>query len=293
MKSLKAILSLFLFSLFLQSCVCEEDPAVPSYGPPEAYDWNERYEETPTSDSQLHLYLPENISTTPTPLILILPGGCYHHYATKYEGTNWVPFILKLGFAAAVLEYNLPWGNPDIPVNHVNKVISYLKDTPDFHIDAEHIGIMGFSAGGHLASFIATQANKNNRPSFQVLFYPVISMEDQYAKTTIHRECREYLLGQSSSNSIKDKYSSNRNVDSDTPPAFIAVGDNDNTISINNSYSYAEALAENNIDHVLFIAPNGDHGYINWVNLTPIRQALREWLTKQIPQDTNPANLTR
>lgn len=286
MKSIKPILSLLFISLFSFSCVCEGEPEAPSYGPPEEYDWDERYEETPTSDSQLHLYLPENTSATQTPLILILPGGSYHHHATTYEGTNWVPFILKLGYAAAVLEYDLPWGNPNLPINHVNKVISYLKDTPEFHIDAEHIGIMGFSAGGHLASFIATQANKSNRPAFQVLFYPVISMEDQYTKTTIHRECREYLLGQSS-NSIKDKYSSNRNVDSDTPPAFIAVGNSDNTISIDNSYSYVNALNRQNIENTLIIAPNGDHGYMNWVNLTPIRQALREWLTKQIPQDTD------
>ena len=289
MKSIKITLTIFFFSSFFLSCVCEDEPMTPSYGPQEAYDWDERYEEMPTSDSQLHLYLPVDNDTTLTPLILILPGGCYHHYATSNEGTNWVPFILKLGFAAAVLEYNLPWGNPDIPINHVNKVINYLKNTPEFNINSERIGIMGFSAGGHLASLIATQPNKSNRPSFQVLFYPVISMEDKYTNTNIHNDCRELLLGSSPSNSIKEKYSSNLNVDPATPPAFIAVGDKDNTISIANSYSYVEALTKNEVDNTLIIAPNGDHGYMEWVNLTPIRQTLREWLTKQISQDTSPA----
>ncbi len=283
MKSIKPILSLLFISLFSFSCVCEGEPEAPSYGPPEEYDWDERYEETPTSDSQLHLYLPENTSATPTPLILILPGGCYHNYETDYEGTNWVPFILKLGYAAAILEYDLPWGNPNLPIDHINKVINYLKGTPDFHIDAEHIGIMGFSAGGHLASLISTQTIKENRPAFQILFYPVISMEDKYTQTNAHKECREYLLGPSLSNSLKEKYSSNRNVDSDTPPAFIAVGNRDNTISIDNSYSYVNALNKQNIENTLIVAPNGGHGYITWANLTPIRKTLREWLIERLP----------
>ena len=286
MKPLKTTLTVLLLSLLSQACVYEDEFET-SHGSSEKYDWNERYEKTPTPDSKLHLYLPTTPNAAPSPLILILPGGCYAYHAKDYEGTNWVPFVLKSGYAAAVLEYDLPWGNPDSPIDHVNRTISYLKNTSELNIDPEHIGIMGFSAGGHLATLISTQTDKDSRPAFQVLFYPITSMEDKHTNTFTHKVCRENLLGTSPSSSLKAKYSSYLNIDPNTPPAFIAVGNKDNTVSVENSYAYIDALNQNNIKNTIIIAPKGDHGYIEWSNLTNVRQTLRKWLTDQLSPEEN------
>ena len=146
---------------------------------------------------------------------------------------------------------------------------------------------MGFSAGGHLASLISTQTDKDSRPAFQVLFYPITSMEDKHTNTFTHKVCRENLLGTSPSSSLKAKYSSYLNIDPNTPPAFIAVGNKDNTVSVENSYAYIDALNQNNIKNTIIIAPKGDHGYIEWSNLTNVRQTLRKWLTDQLSPEEN------
>ena len=282
MKPIEKRICFLFFLLILSSCVCENEPEISVYDTPEEYDWAERYEETPTSDNQLHLFLPAHTSEASLPLILILPGGCYWENTTVEEGINWVPYILKLGYAAAVLEYNFPYGNPEIPIAHVNRTIRYLKSTPEFNINPDNIGIMGFSAGGHLASLISTQAAIECRPSFQILFYPPISMEDKYANTDTHKLCRDNLMGTNAASSLKESYSSNLHIDDNTPPAFIAAGDSDKKISIENAYIYVKELNDHNIRNTFMIAPKGGHGYLTWTNLTNIRQTLREWLTDQL-----------
>lgn len=272
MKILSALLALAGGFMTLGACTNENAPSDML---------GDKYEEVPTPDKKLHLYMPKERGSEPMPLIIILPGGGYSVH-TPNESYNWVPLCLDAGFAAAVLEYDLPNGEPERTVSHVNRSISYLKSAASLNIDPHSVGVWGFSAGAHLASLVATQADADCRPAFQVLFYPVISMEDDHASTAVHRSTRTNLLGENPPESKKREYSSQLRVDRLTPEAFIAVGDADVVIAPANSSLYAEALDKNDVANVVMIAPGGSHGTGGWSNLDHILQTLQSWLHQRI-----------
>lgn len=191
--------------------------------------------------------------------ILICPGGGYSHLAYHHEGYDWAPFFLKQGIGVAVLKYRMPKGvNKDVPISDAEEAIRIIrKNSTEWGVNPNDVGIMGFSAGGHLASTIATHAPKELRPNFQILMYPVITMNPSYT----HKGSRENLLGKSPTPELEELYSNETQVDESTPRAFIAYSNDDKTVPPLNGVNYYLALHNKNIPAALYIYPTGGHGW--------------------------------
>ncbi len=204
--------------------------------------------------------------------VIICPGGGYSLLAIKHEGSQVAAWFNTLGITAFVLKYRLP----DSAIM-VNKTIGPLQDAQkairivrrhakEFKIDPAKIGIMGFSAGGHLASTLSTHYNQkvyspidstNARPDFSILIYPVISMDSSIT----HMGSRINLLGKNPAPGLVKLYSNELQVDKSTPPAFLVQSMDDNVVPVKNSIDYALALKKYNIPCELHLYEKGGHGY--------------------------------
>ena len=178
--------------------------------------------------------------------------------ATSHEGYDWAPFFNNKGIAVIVLRYRMPDGDPSIPVADAEAALKTVRDSADtWHLNPNDIGIMGFSAGGHLASYIATNAETSIRPSFQILFYPVITMDKAYT----HMDSHDNLLGEDANAELEYLYSSEKLVTDETPRAFIVHCNDDNLVSPVNSINYYAALHRRHVPASLHIYPTGGHGW--------------------------------
>ena len=152
----------------------------------------------------------------------------------------------------------MPDGNPKVPVSDAEEAIRTVRrNAKQWHIDADDLGIMGFSAGGHLASTIATQAKLDARPNFQILFYPVITMLEGYC----HQGSRENLLGKNAHKKEEQKYCSDLQVTRVTPPACILLSDDDRVVEPMNGVNYYSELYRHDVHGSLFVYPSGGHGW--------------------------------
>ncbi len=208
-------------------------------------------------EPEIEVYLP-SAEKADGRLVLILPGGGYTVLASDYEGTDWSTFFNDKGIAVAVLNYKMPNGNPAIPMTDVKNTIGLIKKNAEkWNVNPDKIGIMGSSAGGHLASLIATDNDPENTPAFQILCYPVISMD----KTMAHPHSHNQLLGIDASPELEAKYSSEKRAAAGTPRAFIAFSDDDDMVSPLNGTEYYKALRKNGVPASLHIYPTGGHGW--------------------------------
>ena len=234
-------------------------------------------------------YFKPNTEKTTGAAVIIVPGGGYSVVVYNGEGVSTAKALAEKGIAAFVLKYRLP--NDAImvdkkigPLQDAQQAIKLVRDNADkWGLDRNKIGIMGFSAGGHLASTAATHFeksyidNKENtslRPDFQILVYPVISME---AGLT-HGGSRENLLGKNPSNDDIDLFSNELQVKSNTPPAYLTHTADDTTVDVDNSIQYFEKLRQNKVEVEMHIYPKGGHGFIfkhaGWI--TP----LLDWMKR-------------
>jgi len=222
---------------------------------------------TPT----LSVFLPEKSNANGT-AIIICPGGGYSHLAIAKEGYKVAQWFNSLGVVAFVLKYRLP--NDEIMEN---KIIGPLQDAQEsirlirrnaekWNIEQSKIGIMGFSAGGHLAATLSTHYddkvysvadNISARPDFSILIYPVISMSDSIT----HLGSRNNLLGKTPSFFLIEKYSNEKQANSQTPPAFLVHAADDQAVPVENSLDYFKALKKNDIPVELHIYEKGGHGF--------------------------------
>ena len=190
--------------------------------------------------------------------VIIIPGGGYSYVSGSYEGSDWAPFYLDLGFTAAVLTYNLPHGNPEVPLNDGRAALQYLRENAeDLQINPHRIGVMGFSAGGHLASTIATHLTGSELPAFQILFYPVITMDSRYT----HAGSRQNLLGDNPSEELIALYSNELQVTAETPVAYICWASDDSTVKPTNSTKYRTALRNAGVNVTTKTYASGGHGF--------------------------------
>ena len=177
------------------------------------------------------------------------------------EGSDWAEYFTSRGVVFAILEYRMPKGNPDIPVSDACWGIRTLRDSAQvWHINPHDVGIMGFSAGGHLASTVSTQAEADARPDFSILFYPVITM----GKVGQHEgSCKSFLGEQRDSEEMQQRYSSNLQVKSQlTPPAIILLANNDRgVLPVTNGIAYYSAMRDCGNDCSLHVYPQGGHGF--------------------------------
>lgn len=203
------------------------------------------------------VYLPEK-TKMPTKAVVVCPGGGYGVLCDDYEGFEWVDFFLTQEVAAVILKYRLPYGHPKVPQSDVYETIRLIREhAEEWNVDPHAIGVMGFSAGGHLASTVATHARADVLPDFQILMYPVISSDAKLA----HAGSFENLLGKRASKEQLEYYSNDLQVKDNTPRAFIALSDDDSLVNPLNSTYYYHALKKHRIPAALHIYSEGEHGW--------------------------------
>lgn len=210
-------------------------------------------------DAEIYVYHPQNQGDKPSPAILICPGGGYRGLAIDHEGHLAAKWFASKGLVAVVLKYRLPNGVHTIPLSDAEKAMEVIRShEKEWKIDVSKVGVIGASAGGHLAASLSTLAAPANRPDFAILFYPVVSFDNM----TTHGGSKQNLLGKEINNqSLVDRYSLQKQVDTHTPPTAILLSDDDKTVPTANSIMYYNALHEKNIPSALYMFPDGGHGW--------------------------------
>ena len=190
--------------------------------------------------------------------VLVIPGGGYGFVSGAYEGSDWVPFLNDFGYTVAVLKYTTPPTSHDGPLTQARDAMRYLRDNGEtYHVATGQIGVVGSSAGGHLAATISTHTTGAEKPAFQILFYPVITMDASYT----HIGSRDNLIGKNPSTSLVNLYSNEKQVKADTPMAYITWSEDDGVVSPRNSIEYANALNAKGVSVRTKKFPSGGHGY--------------------------------
>ena len=208
-------------------------------------------------EAELRLFLPSKEKATGRAVVMC-PGGAYKHLAMEHEGTDWAYFFNHQGIALIVLKYRMPHGNPRVPVGDAEEAMRTVRrNAAEWNIDPQQVGIMGFSAGGHLASTVATQARGDASPDFQILFYPVITMEADFTE----KDSRLHLLGPKPKKKDIRQYSNDKQVTRTTPRAFIALSDDDQLVPPANAAFYYQECYRHDVPATLHIYPTGGHGW--------------------------------
>lgn len=211
--------------------------------------------------------------------ILMCPGGGYARLAMNHEGHDMAPWMNALGITYVVLKYRMPNGHDEVPLSDAEQAIRLIRQhAQEWGINPQCIGVMGASAGGHLAASLATlYTSDETRPDFQVLFYPVISMRPGIT----HAGSRTNLLGSEPTAALEEKYCLERRVNSRTPQAFLMLSADDKSVPPANSLGYFQALLEHNVPATMHIYPIGGHGWGFRDSFTYKRQwteELEKWL---------------
>jgi acetyl esterase/lipase len=213
---------------------------------------------------------PENIANGMA--VIICPGGGYWALAYKHEGSAIARWLNNQGITAFVLKYRLPddaiMKDKSIgPMQDGQEAIRIVRrNATSWNINPDRIGILGFSAGGHLASTLSTHFDEkvyeakdktSARPDFSILIYPVISMDT----TITHLGSRDNLLGKNPSNDVVKHFSNELQVNEKTPPAFLVHSLDDGAVPAENSINYALAMKKFEIPCELHLYQSGGHGY--------------------------------
>ncbi|WP_428741914.1 alpha/beta hydrolase [Tenacibaculum sp.] len=265
------VLLLLSFSLNAQEIVNLYPSKIPNSKPSEIKESGEGMYKNVTIPT-LEYFKPKPDKASGT-AVIIVPGGGYSVVVYQGEGVTTAKALAEKGIAAFVLKYRLP--NDEImvdkkigPLQDVQQAIKIVRENADkWNLDKDKIGVMGFSAGGHLASSAATHFEKsyienpnntNLRPDFQILVYPVISMTDSLT----HQGSRDALLGKNPSAEDIQLFSNELQVESNTPPAYLTHAADDTTVDVDNSIQYFENLRHHKVDTEMHIYPKGGHGFI-------------------------------
>ena len=188
--------------------------------------------------------------------VVMCPGGGFNRVAEDTEGGVFAPWFNERGITFAVLRYRMPQGHPEYPSEDIRWALRCLRDrAADWAITT--VGVMGASIGGHIAATAAVLFEGVDRPAFQILLYPVISMSDGLA----HLPSRGRMMGENPACGLQERYSLERHVTPDTPPAFIALAEDDPAVSPLHSLRYYEALCMNKVPASLHIYPRGGHSF--------------------------------
>ena len=232
---------------------------------------NSRVSISNVTEPSLTIYQPVNLNKTRS-AVIVCPGGSYINLSITHEGYQVAEELNKYGITAFVLKYRLP--NDDCmqhketgPLQDLQQAIILVKSrAKEWGIDSSKLGILGFSAGGHLVSTSLTHftdcyadnpLNISVRPAFGVLIYPVISFQDGIA----HEFSKENLLGKNPGKGKMDFFSSEKQVTAYTPPCFLVHAEDDKAVPVKNSIYFYEALVNNKVKGELLIYQSGGHGF--------------------------------
>lgn len=242
------------------------------------------------SQPTLNIYLPERSKATGA-AVIICPGGGYGMESYRLEGTNIAEAYQRRGIAAFILKYRLPSDSimPDKsigPLQDAQQAIKIVRErAAEWGINPSKIGIMGFSAGGHLAStagthfdksYIPNPENTSLRPDFLVLIYPVISMKDGMT----HGGSRSNLLGKIPTEDQILLFSNELQVNAQTPPTWLTHTGDDTVVPVENSIRFYQELIRNKVPTEMHLYPKGNHGFILYMNPDEWMLPLFEWMNK-------------
>jgi acetyl esterase/lipase len=250
---------LALLALTASSFAAETLPLWPGDAP----EGNGKFSDS--SKAKITVHLPEKPNGA---AIVICPGGGYGGLVTKGEGHGIAAWLNAHGIAGIVLEYRLPAGRPYVPLLDAQRALRTVRaNAAQWKIDPKKVGIIGFSAGGHLASTATvhfdagegkttdTISRESSRPDFSILIYPVISMD-----VGVHRGSKKNLMGETPAADLPEYFSTQKHVKAGTPPAFLAHALDDKVVDIENSRMFFAAQQKAGLPTRLVELPNGGHG---------------------------------
>lgn len=262
--------------MFLLSCSNGTDQQEESYNRELTYTYSKA-----DGSVDMEVFLPEedkNIRVA----VIACPGGSYSSHA-NHEGAVWAPYFNDLGIAFAVLKYTLPSGDPSKPIADMEAALGIFDEMADkWLIDRSKIGVMGFSAGGHLACYAATASDFSSdiRPDFQILLYPVTTMSDG-----THVGSRNNFLGQDPSTEEIMLFSNEYWVAEDTPKAFISYAASETVVPpASNGKKFYDAMIKVGADAELLPLEGDRHGWHHGNSehetkyLQPLKERLTPWL---------------
>lgn len=220
-----------------------------------------------STDAAITVHVPEP-GQAKTAAVVICPGGGYRGRVVGPEGHGIAEWLNEHGIAGIVLEYRLPGGRPFVPLLDAQRAIRTVRARADgWNIDPKRIGIIGFSAGGHLASTAATHFDAGNpqatdpierlscRPDFAILVYPVITMDEK-----THSGSKANLLGENPKPELLELFSNEKQVTAQTPPTFLTHALDDKVVAPDNSRVFYEALRSRGVPAEFLELPSGGHG---------------------------------
>jgi len=242
----------------------------------------------------IEVYLPaKQIATGQA--VVIFPGGGYSILAYDWEGTDFAKWLNSQGIAGIVVKYRLPKSasltDPkEVPLMDAQRAIRLVRqNASDWNIAPSKVGVMGFSAGGHLASTLSTQYSHtvdrtmdaadalSARPDFSILIYPVIT----FVSPAIHSGSMKALLGENQTEELKKRFSAELNVTAETPPTFLVHAGDDTGVPVENSLLYYAALRAKGVVASLHVYPEGGHGFAFGMGKGPVenwRDVLLDWI---------------
>ena len=225
-------------------------------------------------EPSIEVFLPSKSNATGKAM-LIFPGGGYHILAYDWEGTDIAKFLNGKGIAGIVVKYRLPTSESlknkhNVPLIDAQRAIRLVRSrAAEWNINPSEIGIMGFSAGGHLASTLGTHFNEevyvsiddvdklSARPDFMALIYPVIT----FTQSSKHQGSETALIGENPDVALKEYFSNELHVTLDTPPTFLVHASDDKGVPVENSLLFYKALNDKGVSVTLHIYPKGGHGF--------------------------------
>ena len=215
-----------------------------------------------TSQTEFYLYIADKERATGQ-AVVICPGGGYRAVCIEREGFKLAEYFKSIGVTALVLKYRVPNGHKEVPLEDAQAALTYLrKNAKKLGFNPAKVGIVGSSAGGHLAAYASTFTPDAEKPAFTVLFYPVISGES----CMTHQGTFDQLLGKQHAPYLRDYYSLNNRVTPTTPPTIILLSTNDRTVPPISSTLYYKALKYNGVKAAMHIYPEGGHGWVGRPN---------------------------
>jgi len=241
----------------------------------------------------LEVYLPAKSNATGQAL-LIFPGGGYSILAYDWEGTDIAKFLNGKGIAGIIVKYRLPSSKSQsdkhiVPLIDAQRAMRMVRaKAPEFHLDANKIGIIGFSAGGHLASTLGTHFEEkvydpidaidqeSARPDFMALGYPVITFGG-----ATHKGSKNNLIGEHPDPELEDYFSNEKQVAEDTPPTFLFHATDDEAVPVENSLLFYQALKDVGVSATMHIYPKGGHGFslaLKDAHLSGWTERMFEWI---------------
>lgn len=277
----------FIMSLFFSKGISQEKILLYPEGATESNElkteekWRDKDFLLDISEPRMYAY-PASKENNCGTAVLICPGGGYSGVSAIKEGEEFARWFNEMGVSAFVLYYRMPNGHHEVPLKDARTALSIIqKHAKEWNINKKKIGIMGFSAGGHLASTVGTHfRNKKERPAFMILGYPVVTME----KALTHRGSRDNLLSKKPSDELVKLYSNERQVTKKTPPTFIIHARDDGAVPIANSENLLKSLQQKKVPAKLVTYDEGGHGFGMRKKGIPVEnwpQELKTWMKER------------